>query len=479
MNITRSTRKSKIKSLAKLSEIRKKMTLSIVSILSCVCLLFVGGVASTVDPNVEVDNPITYTSDIAFEKNPEGVEFYIRTYQDLQFLANLVSANAVITGTNIGYSSATYTLINDITNTTGESMNPIGTTTSPFTGTFNGNGHTIDGIKVSGDSNVGLFGVTNGATISNVKIESGTISGSTNNIGGIVGYANNTTITSSYNKATITGASQVGGLVGLLTNSNIFECANLANVSGASFVGGLAGSVIANSTESQIMYSFNAGNVSGTSVVGGLVGSAVGTSETLISIKNGYSVAKLTTGADAIVASYEHVDINSLYYLENMGATSSTGAEALSGANMSGIDAIGNGRLLNLDTSYWVPIANDDNAYNLPKLKSLNIGAVLYKLTYNTNSGTITNTNASTYTTYFKLIDEITFPIVTRNGFNFGGWQDQNGNLVTTNDIKGNAKSLNLTAIWNILQPDVTITDSQADHKRERKTLTDFHSYRN
>ena len=132
MNITRSTRKSKIKNLAKLGAVRKKLTLSIVSILSCISILFVGGVASTVDPNVEIDNPITYTSDIAFEKNPEGVEFYIRTYQDLQVLANLVSANAVITGTNISYSTATYTVLNNITNENGSTMNPIGSSSSPF-----------------------------------------------------------------------------------------------------------------------------------------------------------------------------------------------------------------------------------------------------------------------------------------------------------------------------------------------------------
>ena len=83
MNITRSTRASKLKNLARVAKLRNKLTLSIASILSCICLLFVGGVASTVNPKVDIDNEITYVSDVAFDRNPDRVEFYIRSYEDL------------------------------------------------------------------------------------------------------------------------------------------------------------------------------------------------------------------------------------------------------------------------------------------------------------------------------------------------------------------------------------------------------------
>ena len=173
------TRKSKIKNLARLRSMRNKLTLSIVSILSCLTLLFVGGVASTINPMVDIDNPISYTSDIAFEKtaNEDSLEFYIRTYEDLQTLANLVNTDAYIFGTNIKYSEVTYILLEDISNPTGKLMAPIGTSDCQFTGKFYGNNHTITNLVVNhttGD-NAGLFGVVSGAEIKDLIVASGTI----------------------------------------------------------------------------------------------------------------------------------------------------------------------------------------------------------------------------------------------------------------------------------------------------------------
>ena len=49
---------------------------------------------------------------------------------------------------------------------------PIGTSSSPFKGTFNGNGHTISGLFINRSSTdyVGLFGYIQGATIQNLNI---------------------------------------------------------------------------------------------------------------------------------------------------------------------------------------------------------------------------------------------------------------------------------------------------------------------
>ena len=77
----------------------------------------------------------------------------------------------------------------------GWTFTPIGnSSTNCFSGTFNGNKHTISNLNVSinGD-NGGLFGYTNGATIADFSIASGTIAGN-KYIGAVVGYATNTTI---------------------------------------------------------------------------------------------------------------------------------------------------------------------------------------------------------------------------------------------------------------------------------------------
>lgn len=95
---------------------------------------------------------------------------------------------------------------NDIHNT---SFNPIGTKANPFTGTYNGNGYRLIDANYSSNVNnavnyIGLFGYTNGAKIENVtmfnsKYNVAELDCDKNNIyigavGGIVGYAENTTI---------------------------------------------------------------------------------------------------------------------------------------------------------------------------------------------------------------------------------------------------------------------------------------------
>lgn len=80
---------------------------------------------------------------------------------------------------------------------------PIGNSTTKFAGTVIGNGCTISGlyVNVAGDY-VGLFGYTSGATIQNLTI-SGSVKGS-KYVGGVVGYALNTTIYNVTNNATVT-----------------------------------------------------------------------------------------------------------------------------------------------------------------------------------------------------------------------------------------------------------------------------------
>ena len=62
-----------------------------------------------------------------------------------------------------------------------------------FTGTFDGDGHTISGLTVDGDIAAGLFGCVANGTVKNVTIENATVSGGCM-VAAAVGYAYNSTV---------------------------------------------------------------------------------------------------------------------------------------------------------------------------------------------------------------------------------------------------------------------------------------------
>jgi filamentous hemagglutinin family protein len=147
---------------------------------------------------------------------------------------------------------------------------PIGTNANNFTGSFNGLGHTISNLTINlpGGVYVGLFGRANLATIQNVGLVLGSVSGSTN-IGALVGAGNATTINNSYATGSVTGASfNVGGLMGYGNGgSSISNSYATGRVQGNAQTGGLVGY-----SNGPITNSYATGDVSGPSEIGGLVG---------------------------------------------------------------------------------------------------------------------------------------------------------------------------------------------------------------
>ena len=127
----------------------------------------------------------------------------------------------------------------------GSGFSPIGNSITKFTGQYNGNGHTISGLTIHQPStgNIGLFGCTSGATISNLGLTNAIITGG-GYTGAIIGNAVSSNLSNSYCKGTVSGSSDyVGGLVGWFNgnSTSISGCYFSGSVSGASFVGGIAG----------------------------------------------------------------------------------------------------------------------------------------------------------------------------------------------------------------------------------------------
>ena len=142
--------------------------------------------------------------------------------------------------------SGSYSLEADLT--LSGSYTPIGGNSyGAFTGTFDGNFHTISGIQVSGGTYGGLFGLTSHATIQNVGVKDGSVTAV--HAGGIVGSAISTTLTNVYNdNVTITPAKlrgydysgfSAGGIIGDATSSSINKAYNtgLVNGDGAGILG--------------------------------------------------------------------------------------------------------------------------------------------------------------------------------------------------------------------------------------------------
>lgn len=165
----------------------------------------------------------------------------------------------------------------DATGTAQKRFTSIGNTEA-FSGKFDGIKYNIFGLTITGtDNNAGLFAKTYGATINNVTLVGGSITGGSK-VGAIVGNAVNTTLTNVVNSAAITGTDNVGGIVGSSTNSVIKDAVNTGTIEGTGEnVGGLIGSMGGSQDKSQLIgNSYNLGNVSSTGAnVGGLVGHAV------------------------------------------------------------------------------------------------------------------------------------------------------------------------------------------------------------
>ena len=168
----------------------------------------------------------------------------------------------------------------------------------PYSGTFDGNGHTISGLNVNyGDKNGGLFCYVKSATIKNLTVAGSVTHSSGDGVayGGIVGCADSSTIENCTNRCTVTGNWYAGGIVGRSVDSDIIGCANFGNISSPSRSGGICGKITGEKDtygiDATIRDCYNVGMVSG-NYAGGITGqSDSGNIDILIA--NCYNVGSL------------------------------------------------------------------------------------------------------------------------------------------------------------------------------------------
>lgn len=178
---------------------------------------------------------------VAFTKGRGTKEepWLIENAEQLAYLAQQVN-----NGTD--YKREHFRLVSDL-DLRGNEWTPIGTEGNLFWGGFDGDGHTITGMTITGKENsyVGLFGECRNFTAASSYIKSVTVKG-----------------------ANISGKSFVGAIAG--AGANISDCYSIENTIYASrCVGGVCGSLIG-----KISGCYNSSSVSGISTAGGIMGSA-------------------------------------------------------------------------------------------------------------------------------------------------------------------------------------------------------------
>ena len=252
---------------------------------------------------------------------------------------------------------------------------PMGVNTSAaYTGTFDGAGHTIQGVYCNSNSKApGLFGYIDGATIQGVRVTGYFNANNAEQAGCIAALAKSSRITGCVSTASINGRdsfqSSTGGIVGIAdSNTQVSDCINYGTVKRttskyyATFAGGIVGCLadystvtncsnfgsiigLVNSSSTQTIYvggivgtarlesisdCYNAGavrideqgNSSATQGAGGIAGYAGDDAQYLTHISNCYNVGSVTAAnANAMLggivgrSGYDSVAITNCYYL--------------------------------------------------------------------------------------------------------------------------------------------------------------------
>lgn len=255
--------------------------------------------STTFTPKAGVLYNITLDKDKGYTDDGQG-NYTVTSAEGLKAVADI--ANNGNLGINI-------TLTENI-NLTDMDWTPIGIDYNhQYTGTFNGGGHTITGLTVTGsDQYVGLFGhIGSGGTVKDVTLEevkiesnndmsavggvagrsygtlencsvSGSVSGS-GIAGGVVGYQSGGFLTGCSSSATVNAGGVAGGVAGLTdSGATLTACYATGDVtlesinSGGNFVGGVVGSNTSCTLKACYAWGSVTGSGSGTIYVGGVTG---------------------------------------------------------------------------------------------------------------------------------------------------------------------------------------------------------------
>lgn len=276
--------------------------------------------------------------------NENDKEFVIDTVAELYGLAYLsktknFAEKTVKLGKDITVNKATPTTLEDWnTYLTDADLLPwmsIGSTENPFTGMFEGQGHTIRGLyHLTDDDDQGLFGMTNGATISNLRLEDSFFKTSSSCVGSVAGNVCGSTFTKIYSNAVVVGTASStwarnGGMFGQAYGDTVelSECWYAGTIS---ITGGRSGGVIGwgRNVTLNMFNCLNTGiiesNHSSTEEhIGGLLGGLYNESSSKGVFENCLNAGtlKLNGSANVVGTTFGHLSYNANVTVNNVYAT--------------------------------------------------------------------------------------------------------------------------------------------------------------
>ncbi|MBE6733783.1 MAG: hypothetical protein E7563_00370, partial [Ruminococcaceae bacterium] len=308
--------------------------------------------------------PATLNEDGVYEIANAGQLYWFAEYVN----AGNTSANAILTA-DIVVNEGVMTAESE----GARAWTTIGNYDYQYTGTFDGNNHTVSGLYFNNSEAqyVGLFGyIGENSEVKNTGVINSYIKGNSS-VGGVVGYNNVGTMTNCYNTgSSILGVDYVGGVVGF-NKGTITNCYNTSDVSGEYSAGGFVGRNIGS-----IANCYNTGNVTGDNV-GGIVYDNYGT------ITNCYNSGKINGSVDTQngIACFgnesnrKHGMFTQCYYIgdsddDSIDGTTAMNTEQFKSGEVAYLLGDAFGQKIGTDT---YPVLSGDKVYYVTNCKSENI----------------------------------------------------------------------------------------------------------
>ena len=245
-------------------------------------------------------------------------------------------ANAILKA-NITVNADLFDSNGNLSNIAKVNWTPIGNSSKPFTGSFDGNGYTISGLYFNdiNTNNIGLIGYAgNGAQVSGVCVSDSYFSGE-EYVGAVCGYNNGGSISECCSTENQISGKYAGGISGYNSGA-VKNCYNTSAVSGIQ----VAGIVSQNSSSGKVQYCINNGSISGTDC----------------------NPVCAATG-----------NVTKCFYNEDFSSCTGGAGTAVSTFVLTGESFLANS---GLDTSIWEKTTNDSNYLYYPSLKNLSINDV-------------------------------------------------------------------------------------------------------
>jgi hypothetical protein len=404
---------------------------------------------------------------------------------------------------NLDPSTAGYHQLASETANDGMGWQPIGSSPNQFTGIFDGQGFTLEGLFINRPETdrVGLFGRSGGA-IRNIGLKNtnvigdrwvgalvgvnvGTISDSqadgdikgnmsvgglsgtnesngfvnnsyssgnvygVNHVGGLVGWnGNHSVVVNSCSTSNVKGEEwRIGGLVGTTYRGTISNSCAAGNVYGGSAVGALAGS-----SSSSILHNLYAnGNVNGRSYVGGLVGRNIEGS----TLSNSYSTGKVSghyLAGGLVGLNSSSIVRNSFWDTTTSGIKISSGGTGKTTSEMIAIDTFTDTATKGLDLPWDIihvvrDEKNTEYTWNIGETYPFLSGKDRYTLTiFPTDDGSVTSPGEGTFS--YEIGTIVNLSATPYSNFQFNEW---------TGDVNFIANATAATTIITVLE-NVSIT---------------------